>query len=196
MVNMVSLLRSQYDALMQADQSLAEVRRVIESLKNASGSIHGGVVDEVRRSTAEWLEAAIEGRLDPHDPRRITSPAAATTSPAVDPAEDPAPPTVPEWGTEWAVEVTWQDWEKAGAKGPTSQYGPFENPEHRDRFLEEQRRDREVAATRVLTRHAAYTPWTGPDAVDPTSAEEREALLIQQYERMGFALPPTGGTDA
>lgn len=85
---------------------------------------------------------------------------------------------------EWAVEVTWLDWEKAGAKGPTSQYGPFETEEHRDRFLAEQRRDREVAATRVLTRFATYTPWDGPVDACPTSEREREALLAEHYEEM------------
>jgi hypothetical protein len=39
------------------------VRAVIRHLKAASGSIHGPVVDEVRRSTGDWLDAALEGRL-------------------------------------------------------------------------------------------------------------------------------------
>lgn len=92
--------------------------------------------------------------------------------------------------TEWAVEVTWRDWQRAGAKGPTSQYGPFENEDHLNRFLAEQRRDRDVAATRVLTRLAAYTAWTGPSQVLPTSEEERQVLLTQAYESMfGRATP-------
>jgi len=95
------------------------------------------------------------------------------------------------WLTEWAVEVTWTDWQKAGAKGPTSRFGPFEHPHQRDQFITIQRRDRDVAATRVLTRHAAYTPWTGPDDVIPTSEEERTALLAQLYEEItGSPTPP------
>jgi hypothetical protein len=92
--------------------------------------------------------------------------------------------TEPDWRTEWAVEVTWRDWEKAGAKGPTSQFGPFDTPAQRDSFLEMQRRDRDIAATRVLTRRAAYTPWDGPDTPTPTSEEERESLLELYYEHM------------
>lgn len=85
---------------------------------------------------------------------------------------------------EWAVEVTWRDWKKAGAKGPTSQYGPFDTPEWRDRFLGQQRRDRDVTATRVLKRRAHYTPWVGPDAPEPTTEKEREALLRAEWERI------------
>ena len=86
--------------------------------------------------------------------------------------------------TEWAVEVTWRDWRKAGAKGPTSQFGPFSTQEQRDSFLEMQRRDRDITATRVLERRAAYTDWTGPDTPTQTSEEEREALLNAYYESM------------
>lgn len=96
---------------------------------------------------------------------------------------------------EWAVEVTWRDWRKAGAKGPTSQYGPFETPEGRDAFVRMQRRDRDVAATRVLTRLAAYSPWDGPTAPEATSEEERERLLNEEYARLFPTLvaPLTGG---
>lgn len=84
--------------------------------------------------------------------------------------------------TEWAVEVTWRDWKAAGAKGPTSQYGPFETEAHRDNFLDMQRRDRDITATRVLSRHAAYSPWVGPSEAEPTTEEEREARLRRWYE--------------
>lgn len=89
---------------------------------------------------------------------------------------------------EWAVEVTWSDWHKAGAKGPTSQYGPFADEGHRDRFLECQRRDRDVAGTRVLARSAAYTPWVGED-VSPTSSDERDVLLLREWERIHSHTP-------
>jgi hypothetical protein len=46
---------------------IAEVRRVIQALKEAEGSFHGPVVDEVRRSAGSWVEAALEGRLSPED---------------------------------------------------------------------------------------------------------------------------------
>lgn len=96
----------------------------------------------------------------------------------------------PEWRTEWAVEVTWRDWKKAGAKGPTSQYGAFETEGHRDRFLASQRKDRDVTATRVLTRRAAYTPWVGPETSEQTTEAEREALLAAEYERIIGRLVP------
>jgi hypothetical protein len=115
----------------------------------------------------------------------------------VDPAEvaEVTPVAVPHTGTtplgdpqvEWAVEVTWRDWKKAGAKGPTSQYGPFETEEHRDSFLNSQRRDRAITATRVLTRLAAYTPWDPSGEANPTSQEERlrmhEQFLREVIER-------------
>lgn len=101
----------------------------------------------------------------------------------------------PDWRTEWAVEVTWLNWKKAGAKGPTSQYGPFETEEHRDRFLDQQRRDREVTATRVLTRRAAYTPWTASGAAEPTTEEEREALLAALYEQIAGRPVPSDADD-
>lgn len=112
-------------------------------------------------------------------------------------AESDALPPLDEWLTEWAVEVTWRDWKAAGAKGPTSQYGPFEHPFQRDQFIAMQRKDRDVAATRVLTRRAVYTPWVGPDAPSPTSEEEREALLTEFYEQMTgtSATPPAVPAD-
>ena len=107
--------------------------------------------------------------------------------------------TASEWNfgprTEWAVEVTWLDWEKAGAKGPTTQYGPFETEQHRDRFLAEQRRDRDVSATRVLTRTATYTPWDGPETACATSEQEREALLAEHYEEIFGRIVAGPGTD-
>lgn len=115
-------------------------------------------------------------------------PQPTTTAPA---GPDTAPDTAAQWRTEWAVEVTWRDWRKAGAKGPTSQFGPFEERPPVDRFLEIQRRDRDVAATRVLTRQAAYTPWAGPENADPTSEEERDALLQAFYEQMTNPAAPT-----
>lgn len=96
---------------------------------------------------------------------------------------------------EWAVEVTWVDHVKAGAKGPTSQYGPFDNQEHRDRFLKEQRRDRAVAATRVLTRVATYTEWEGVPDANPTTEEERERLLMELYEEVAGHPYSPGSTD-
>ncbi|WP_300953852.1 hypothetical protein [Nocardioides oceani] len=95
-----------------------------------------------------------------------------------------------EWITEWAVEVTWADWRAAGAKGPTSQYGPFEHESQRDLFLATQRRDRAVAATRVLTRRAAYTAWTPTSAVEETSEAERQRLLAEVYEQITGAVHP------
>lgn len=94
----------------------------------------------------------------------------------------------PAWLTEWAVEVTWRDWKKAGAKGPTSQFGPFSTPESRDAFLDQQRRDRDIAATRVLTRRAAYTPWDSTDQPEPTSEADRDLRLARYYDRMGLSL--------
>lgn len=85
---------------------------------------------------------------------------------------------------EWAVEVTWADWKRAGARGPTSQYGPFTTPESRDAFVDIQRRDREIAATRVLSRFAAYSPWAGPTEADATSEEDRSARLERYYAEM------------
>lgn len=54
-------------------QQVREVRRVIEALHDASGSIHGPLIDEVRRSTGDWLEAALDGRLDPDNARMTYS---------------------------------------------------------------------------------------------------------------------------
>lgn len=56
------------ETVVAQQHQITEVRRVIACLKGAGGSIHGPVVDEVRRSTGEWLEAALEGRLKPDDP--------------------------------------------------------------------------------------------------------------------------------
>jgi hypothetical protein len=82
---------------------------------------------------------------------------------------------------EWAVEVTWVDYVKAGAKGPTSQFGPFDDRDDRDRFLKMQRRDRDIAATRVLSRIATYTDWEGVPDAEPTTVEERERLLMEWH---------------
>jgi hypothetical protein len=112
---------------------------------------------------------------------------------------EPGTPLLPErdeWRTEWAVEVTWRDWKKAGAKGPTSLYAQFDTPEQRDQFLAIQRRDRDVAATRVLTRLAAYTPWEGPESPEATSDEEREALLASLYTEITGHVAPSGGESA
>lgn len=92
--------------------------------------------------------------------------------------------STPETITEWAVEVTWRDWQKAGAHGPTSQYGPFDNPGQRDSFLEQQRRDRDVTATRVLTRQATYTPWEQESDQGPTTEEERNELLAAHHHKI------------
>jgi hypothetical protein len=100
-------------------------------------------------------------------------------------------PTQVQWLTEWALEVTWRDWKKAGAKGPTSQFGPFENRDHLDEFEKTQRRDRDIRATRVLTRRAAYTPWTGPDTPEPTTEREREQLLADLHRQLSYAYPET-----
>lgn len=86
--------------------------------------------------------------------------------------------------TEWLVEVTWRDWKKAGAKGPTSEYGPMETEEQRDSFLDWMRRDRDIVATRVLERRAYYTPWTGPEEVSVVTDEEREARLAEYHQRI------------
>lgn len=91
---------------------------------------------------------------------------------------------LPEPHVEWAVEVTWRDWKKAGAKGPTSQYGPFDKREAADRFLDQQRRDRDVAATRVFERLAAYTVWDSIEEPEPTSEADRNLRLARYYDRM------------
>lgn len=57
-----------------AEEQVREVQRVIEALRAAHGSIHGPVVDEIRHSTADWLDAALDGRLDPEDARKGYSP--------------------------------------------------------------------------------------------------------------------------
>lgn len=79
-----------------------------------------------------------------------------------DPTKTGAAGPTEDWITEWAVEVTWRDWQAAGAEGPTSQFGPFTDG-GRDQFIALQRRDRDVAAIRILTRRAAYTPWALDD---------------------------------
>lgn len=96
--------------------------------------------------------------------------------------EVPIPKVETEWHTEWAVEITWKDWKKAGAHGPTSQYASFDTKEACDTFVDMQRRDPDVAATRVLSRRAAYTAWEGPEP-DPTTEADREARLRDYYER-------------
>lgn len=99
-----------------------------------------------------------------------------------------------EWLTEWAVEVTWADWRKAGAKGPTSQFGPFDHPFQRDQFVAKMRRDRDITAIRVLTRRAVYTEWTAAGERIITSPEERERLLAEHFADM-FAPTATGEAD-
>lgn len=84
---------------------------------------------------------------------------------------------------EHAVEVTWVDPAKAGAKGKTSQYDPFTDPEHLRRFHRDMRSDIAVASTRVLTRVAAYTDWIGGDPV-PIEPGERDRLLQQRYDEV------------
>lgn len=102
---------------------------------------------------------------------------------------------LPEPRVEWAVEVTWRDWKKAGAKGPTSQFGPFEDEGARDRFIDVQRRDRDVAATCVFTRWAAFTVWDSTEEPEPTSEADRNLRLARFYnewpdQRLGIAPPP------
>lgn len=55
--------------MISAEEQVRQVRRVIAELKKSEGSIHGPVIDEVRRSTGEWLEHALDGLLDPDDAR-------------------------------------------------------------------------------------------------------------------------------
>lgn len=98
-------------------------------------------------------------------------------------------------GTEWAVEVTWVDAKKAGAQGPTSQYGPFETEAHRDKFLTEMRRDRAISATRVLTREASYTPWEPTGEASPISDEERDALLMALWREVNTPAAPASADD-
>lgn len=95
-------------------------------------------------------------------------------------------PALGEPQREWAVEVTWVDWKRSGAKGPTSQYGAFKTEAGRYRFLDVQRRDREVAATRVMSRMAAYTQWGPETEPEPTSEEDREARLDRFYKENGL----------
>jgi hypothetical protein len=90
--------------------------------------------------------------------------------------------------TEWAIEVTWLDWKKAGAKGPTSQFGPFETEEQCDSFLVQYRRDRDIAATRVLTRRVAYTEWEGGEPI-ATTKEERDRLLKEWLREINPGAP-------
>lgn len=109
---------------------------------------------------------------------------AASERPSTPTPNDAAP------RTEWAVEITWVDWRKAGAMGPTSLRGPLETIEECERLLSEVRRDRAVAATRVLTRQAAYTPWAGPEVADVVTEQEREALLQDLFDRMQMPSRP------
>lgn len=115
------------------------------------------------------------------------------TEPTPQQPTDRAP--MPEPQVEWAVEVTWLDWKRAGAKGPTSQFGPFETEESRDRFIDTQRRDRDIAGTRILSRLAAYTPWEGPEEVEATTEEDRNERLDRLHAEMFAHLsrPSEGG---
>lgn len=85
---------------------------------------------------------------------------------------------------EWAVEITWVDPEKSGAKGPTSQYGEFEDQEHLASYLRTCRQDRAIAATRIMRRRAGYTPWEPTEEPQPTSEEERERLYREFMEEV------------
>lgn len=128
------------------------------------------------------IDALLAARTTPTKP---TTPAPAHDAVrAREPDQPPDGETGPVAGEgpvlEWAIEVTWADWKKAGAQRPTSQYGPFSDEERATIFHTQQRRDRAIAATRVLTRYATYTPWevaTLPvGETGPTSEAERDRL--------------------
>ena len=94
--------------------------------------------------------------------------------------------TQPELGArvEWGVEVTWVDPARAGALGPTSQYGPFTSIRQVESFVDQQRIDEEIAATRVLARAAAYTDWAPLTESEPTTREDRAARKERLFEKL------------
>lgn len=81
--------------------------------------------------------------------------------------------------TEFAVEITWVDHVKAGAKGRRGIYGWLEDRTQVDLIREAYRRDRAIEATRVLTRTATYTDPVEHEPLEVITPEIRDAALTR-----------------